>query len=75
MDCGVNLCKCKNYGQCNPATGEFQCPQGWKGDDCSLPCPNGTFGLLCKENCSCLNGGYCRRNDCVCRYFPGWMGP
>ncbi|GFU13611.1 PID domain-containing protein [Nephila pilipes] len=61
--------------ECNPATGECQCPPGWKGDDCSMPCPNGKFGLLCKENCSCLNGGYCRRNDGVCRYSPGWMGP
>ncbi|GFT40076.1 hypothetical protein NPIL_359701 [Nephila pilipes] len=40
-----------------------------------MPCPNGTFGLPCKDNCSCLNGGYCRRNDGACRCFPGWMGP
>ncbi|GFU18873.1 EGF-like domain-containing protein [Nephila pilipes] len=25
--------------------------------------------------CSCLNGGYCCRNDGICRCSPGWMGP
>lgn len=30
------ICKCKNNGDCNPASGDCQCPPGWKGDDCSI---------------------------------------
>uniref|UniRef100_T1GK47 EGF-like domain-containing protein n=1 Tax=Megaselia scalaris TaxID=36166 RepID=T1GK47_MEGSC len=44
-------CRCKNNSSCDPKTGECICSIGWTGNDCSEPCPFGTFGAGCKEKC------------------------
>lgn len=57
----------KNVGEC-------QCLPGWLGKKCETPCPSGKFGVNCSQNCSCLNGGECRRHDGACKCRPGWIG-
>lgn len=74
---------CCNYFELN-SLNHFKELGLWKFmQDCSLmvlilchftACLAGTYGLLCKQNCSCLNGGSCRKSDGVCRCAPGYMG-
>lgn len=56
-------------------TGQCRCLPGWKGDDCSVPCPANTWGIACAQRCTCLHNGTCRPNDGQCRCHDGWMGP
>lgn len=55
--------------------GQCRCLPGWKGDDCSVPCPANTWGIACAQRCTCLHNGTCRPNDGQCRCHDGWMGP
>ncbi|KAJ7994572.1 hypothetical protein DPEC_G00250860 [Dallia pectoralis] len=45
-----------------------------RGDDCSVPCPAGTYGTNCSSSCSCHNEITCSHIDgaCICR--EGWLG-
>ncbi|CAG0889464.1 unnamed protein product [Darwinula stevensoni] len=55
------------YGKCI-------CQDGWRGEKCEVPCPEGTYGPDCAMNCTCRNEGVCNASDgkCVCQ--DGWTG-
>lgn len=40
----------------------------------SLECPSGTFGIDCKEKCTCKNGGLCDKATGRCNCGLGWTG-
>lgn len=60
-----------NYLNC---AGVCECYPGWTGANCTIPCPEGTYGNNCSQRCKCQNGGRCRANDGVCKCQPGWVG-
>ena len=39
-----------------------------------LDCPNGTYGLNCATQCSCLNGASCSPVTGVCNCTAGYYG-
>ncbi|KAF7995571.1 hypothetical protein HCN44_006678 [Aphidius gifuensis] len=50
-----------------------QCKAGFIGKNCSAVCPQGTWGIYCKEACNCSN----QRCDPIsgsCQCPPGWTG-
>ena len=47
---------------------------GWRGETCSEQCDPGFFGIDCKQECNCMNGGNCRPTDGFCRCKQGFMG-
>ena len=57
-----------NLIRCHPWTGECICKAGWDGQTCSRPCPTYTFGLGCRNVCTCKNDAHCDpvNGTCVC---------
>lgn len=55
-------------------TGQCQCAPGWIGNNCNLPCPDGSYGVGCTQQCKCKNGARCRKNDGYCICTEGRMG-
>lgn len=51
------ICKCKNNSSCDPETGKCYCSRGWQGEDCSVPCNNGYYGIGCRQKCPELSIG------------------
>lgn len=45
-----------------------------QGTICSLPCPEGSYGPNCSQECRCHNGGLCDRFTGQCRCAPGYTG-
>ena len=41
----------------------------------SAACPDGFYGLECRQACDCLNGARCDHATGECRCAPGWDGP
>jgi len=41
----------------------------------SAACPDGFYGLECREACDCLNGARCDHATGRCHCAPGWDGP
>ncbi|XP_033112364.1 protein draper-like [Anneissia japonica] len=71
--------KCSNElqcyrGNCNTNTGKCDCPPGWEGTKCELPCELGKYGQNCIYECNCNNGAECEpvNGNCVC--LPGFIG-
>ena len=44
------------------------------GVTCHWKCPAGTWGIHCKELCTCLNGATCDPVNGNCSCTSGWMG-
>lgn len=38
-------CRCYNNSSCDAQDGSCICNKGWRGTDCSEPCPEGYYGL------------------------------
>ena len=57
-----------DHVRCHPWTGECICKEGWDGQTCSRPCPTYTFGLGCRNVCTCKNDAHCDpvNGTCVC---------
>uniref|UniRef100_K1Q8N5 Multiple epidermal growth factor-like domains 6 n=1 Tax=Magallana gigas TaxID=29159 RepID=K1Q8N5_MAGGI len=64
------LCRCSQDEYCDPARGclcnstidycrEPECNPGYVGENCSLTCESGYFGLQCNERCRCSQDEYC----------------
>jgi len=47
---------------------------GYHGNNCENKCPEGTYGLYCKESCRCQHGAKCHHvtGECICK--PGYQG-
>lgn len=41
----------------------------------STACPDGFYGLECRQACDCLNGAHCDPVTGQCQCPPGWTGP
>lgn len=41
----------------------------------STACPDGFYGIECREACECLNGASCDHVTGQCHCPPGWTGP
>lgn len=41
----------------------------------SAACPDGFYGLECRQACDCLNGARCDHITGQCHCPPGWEGP
>ncbi|XP_062601072.1 multiple epidermal growth factor-like domains protein 10, partial [Saccostrea cucullata] len=54
------------------------CTEGWKGDKCEYPCPEGYYGFECRPICSnnCLDNRICNHVTGYCDNgcFDGWSG-
>merc|ERR1719483_734244 len=59
--------------ECNPVTGQCECPQGLKGFYCMETCSKGSFGQDCKNKCVCKKGD-CHHVTGECRCPGGWEG-
>jgi len=48
--------------------------QPYQGLVCAQPCPPGTFGINCSQDCPCHNGGHCDpvTGQCICT--AGYIG-
>ena len=68
------MCACLRNSSCDPVSGACTCGPGWRGDRCEKPCPQGHYGLDCKEVCKCKNGGGCDTESGSCTCQSGWMG-
>ncbi|ETE62786.1 Multiple epidermal growth factor-like domains protein 11, partial [Ophiophagus hannah] len=44
------------------------------GSVCAQPCPSGTYGVNCSQECPCRNGGQCDHVTGVCLCTAGYMG-
>lgn len=57
--------------------GEFQLWMGglWGFLLFSAACPDGFYGLECRQACDCLNGARCDHITGQCHCPPGWEGP
>lgn len=45
-------CDCQNSGICDPKTGRCDCPHGWIGDHCQIPCSHlKRYGKNCRHIC------------------------
>ena len=45
-----------------------------KGQVCANPCPQGTYGVDCKNRCDCYNGALCDHVSGQCHCLPGFQG-
>ena len=52
----------------------FSCAAGYRGTDCEERCQAGKFGLRCKNDCLCKNGGLCDSVDGTCTCLGHWVG-
>ncbi|XP_017889693.1 uncharacterized protein LOC108630738 isoform X2 [Ceratina calcarata] len=48
--------------------GRCRCIPGHQGDNCDIPCPAGTWGVLCKKKCNCAEDVPCNpvNGRCIC---------
>nr|XP_012153543.1 PREDICTED: multiple epidermal growth factor-like domains protein 10 [Megachile rotundata] len=63
--CLSGICVSPNRCHCNP---------GYHGDNCAIECPRGTWGLLCKEKCNCIEDVPCNPVNGHCACPPGLRG-
>lgn len=65
-----------NNSSCDPQNGRCVCSRGWRGDDCTIPCEDGYFGVGCKEQCPEGNYGNKTCDHITGAYIckPGYIG-
>ncbi|VDO40683.1 unnamed protein product [Onchocerca flexuosa] len=66
-DCEYRCIDCKNGGKCRRNKSGCECASGYTGTICEDQCPEGTWGLNCKNACEC-DGQICNRitGECDC---------
>ena len=52
------------------------CKPGYHGNDCTLPCPAGTWGAECTQQCTCTEQRLCDHETGACLFNcpVGWTG-
>ncbi|KAF3688778.1 Multiple epidermal growth factor-like domains protein 11 [Channa argus] len=78
----MSTCSCHNHASCSPIDGSCICREdgtctcspGWRGEHCKESCPDGTYGLECRERCDCSHADGCDPVSGYCRCYPGWTG-
>ncbi|XP_064459433.1 multiple epidermal growth factor-like domains protein 10 isoform X1 [Ornithodoros turicata] len=70
--CQYACSDCRN-GKCNSVSG-CQCHAGYRGVLCNETCLQGTYGINCREQCQCQNGGTCHHRTGKCTCPPGFRG-
>ncbi|KAJ9598401.1 hypothetical protein L9F63_010923, partial [Diploptera punctata] len=60
-------CLCKNGAECHHVTGDCTCSHGWTGNTCDIPCPKGTYGNGCINECNCSTDG----KNSTCHHVTG----
>ncbi|XP_029049328.2 uncharacterized protein LOC114879028 isoform X1 [Osmia bicornis bicornis] len=63
--CHSGICVSPNQCYCDP---------GYHGDNCTIECPRGTWGSLCKEKCNCTEDVPCNPVNGLCACPPGLRG-
>lgn len=46
----------------------------FQGPVCAQPCPFGSFGINCSQECTCRNGGLCDHISGQCQCMAGYIG-
>ncbi|KAL5006713.1 hypothetical protein ScPMuIL_015519 [Solemya velum] len=78
----INECSpnpCQNGGTCTNDINSYWCAcgPGFNGTNCENICPNGYYGMGCRELCNCHadHTDECREKDGKCVCVDGWYGP
>ena len=59
--------------ECDPVTGQCDCPPGLQGFYCMQSCSKGWYGVGCASKCACKRGD-CHPVTGECRCPGGWTG-
>ncbi|XP_070576218.1 N-acetylglucosamine-1-phosphodiester alpha-N-acetylglucosaminidase-like isoform X2 [Ptychodera flava] len=69
----TDMCSHNCSGKGNCTEDGCVCDPGWIGSDCKQQCPEGTYGIQCRENCKCEQGR-CNFMNGHCSCHPGYTG-
>lgn len=86
----MRICTCQNGADCNPVDGSCMCQAGWMGkecffyfllslqqspgQECTMSCARGTYGVNCTAKCDCGQSALCDPIDGECICPPGFTG-
>lgn len=52
----------------------LRCSSPFQGPVCAQPCPFGSFGVNCSQECTCRNSGLCDHISGQCQCTAGYIG-
>lgn len=52
----------------------LRCSSPFQGPVCAQPCPFGSFGVNCSQECMCRNSGLCDHISGQCQCTAGYIG-
>ncbi|KFM74492.1 Multiple epidermal growth factor-like domains protein 6, partial [Stegodyphus mimosarum] len=70
----VCRCNAETTANCDFISGNCTCFTGWTGELCDIKCSNGSWGVMCKNMCTCAEGISCHYMTGKCMCDPGWTG-